>query len=398
MLLIIGSIVIVVMLVQIAASKRPELKDQATAGILVDTIEAQVKTLNFKVYSQGTVRPRTQTSLVSEVSGKVVSVSDDFIAGGFFREGEVLLQIDPSDYATAVKRAEAALASRQAKLADEQARSEQALRDWRNLGRKGEPSDLVLRKPQLQDAVANVNAAEADLQKARRDLQRTRITVPYDGLLKEKLVDIGQYVTPGTRLGVSFSIESAEVRLPLSKDDVAFLQLPSAVEAQETPFPPTTLYSTEAGTVRQWQAQIIRTEGVVDEVSRVIYAVAEVIDPYGVLGISQQDELRVGTFVKAEIEGVAAENVVVLPRFVLQGDNTVLVANSDNKLEVRKVAVVRAEPSLVYLSDGIAGGERVVTTTLEAPIPGTRLTVAGANPAEPEPGTNAVVSAAGDEP
>lgn len=375
--LVMLSVALVIAMIGITKGKRPEKRDQSQAAILVDAIGAEVQSLNFVVVSQGTVKPRTETTLVSEVSGKVISVSPDFVAGGFFRDGDTLLQIDPSDYETALKRAQAALASRQAKLADETARSEQALRDWTNLGRSGQPSDLVLRKPQLLDAQANVSAAEADVQKARRDLQRTRITVPYDGLVKQKLVDVGQYVSPGTRLGVSFAIDTAEIRLPLSKDDIAYLDLPSATEAKEQTFPRVLLKSTEAGEVHSWQAEIIRTEGIVDETSRVVYAVAQVVDPYGMLGKSTQEELKVGTFVSAEIQGVAAENVVVLPRYALQANNTVLVANDERKLEVRPVTVLRAEPRLVYISAGLTGGEKVVTTTLEAPIPGTRLTIAG---------------------
>ena len=397
--LVLISVLVVMALANIAKNKRPERKDEAKSAMLVDTIEAELRSLNLTVVSQGSVKPRTETALVSEVSGKVVSVSPSFVAGGFFRKGDTLLQIDPSDYRTALKRAEAALASRQAKLADETARSEQALKDWRNLGKTGVPSDLVIRKPQLQDANANVSAAEADVEKARRDLQRTRITVPYDGLLKVKSVDIGQYVTPGTPLGVSFAIDTAEIRLPLSKNDMRFLQLPSATEIEKVPFPSVTLTSTDSGTETSWQAEIIRTEGVVDETSRVIYAVAQVVDPYGVLGVSTQDELKVGTFVSARIEGIAVENVIVLPRHALQSDKTVLVANADRELEIRPVTVIRAEPRTVYLSDGVYSGEQVVTTTLEAPVPGTKLALSSeaASQNNAETGQNAVSQAAGQD-
>jgi RND family efflux transporter MFP subunit len=384
--LILLSVAILVVMAGIAMSKRPELKGEGQQAILVDAIPAEVRSLNFSVQSQGSVLPRTETALIAEVSGKITSVSPDFIAGGFFRSGESLLEIDRSDYLTALKRAEASLASRQAKLADEKARSEQALKDWRNMGRAGEPSDLVLRKPQLADALANVSAAEADVEKAQRDLERTHIKVPYDGLLKEKLVDIGQYVTPGTRLGVSFAIDTAEIRLPLSTDDVAYLDLPSATEVEVRPFPTVTLSARQAGKLHTWQAEIIRTEGVVDQTSRVIYAVAQVVDPYGVLGRSQQEELKVGTFVSAEIKGRAVENVVLLPRYALQNDNTVLVANDERRLEIRPVTVIRAEPRTVYISEGVEAGELVVTTTLEAPVPGIQLAISGeAPPPEPEP-------------
>ena len=378
--LIMGSILIVIALVAYKNSQRAERKPDTNQAILVDTVNAEVVSLNLIVSSQGTVRPRTETALVAEVSGKIVSVSPDFVAGGFFREGEVLLQIDPSDYRAGLKRSKAALASRKAKLADETARSEQALKDWRNMGKQGQPSDLGLRKPQMADAKANVSAAEADVEKALRDLERTQITVPYDGLVRQKAVDIGQYVAPGTRLGVTFAIDTAEVRLPLTNTDLKYLELPTGIQAknQDIPYPPVTLSAQRAGDTVQWQARIIRTEGVVDETSRVVYAVAQVIDPYGVLGQSHQNELKIGTFVNAEIQGLPAENVVVLPRFVLQANHTVMIINDASELEILPVEVLRTEPKRVYISSGVKGGARVITTTLDAPVPGTKLAINGA--------------------
>lgn len=390
LILITMSLILVASLVIYQKSQRAERKPETEKAILVEVIDAEVVSLNFMVNSQGTVRPRTETALVSEVSGKIVSVAPDFVAGGFFHEGEVLLQIDPSDYEAGLKRAEAALASRKAKLADETARSDQALKDWQNMGKKGKPSDLGLRKPQLADAKANVNAAEADVLKARRDLERTRITVPYDGLVRQKAVDIGQYVTPGTRLGVTFAIDTAEVRLPLTHSDLDYLDLPSETEVKNSDksFPQVTLRTETGGSIRQWEARIIRTEGVVDEISRVIYAVAQVVDPYGMLGQSHQHELKVGTFVNAEIQGLPADNVVVLPRFVLRPDNTVLIANDDNELEIATVTVLRAEPKKVYIGEGIKGGAKVITTTLDAPLPGTKLAIKGSQAAASEPVTS----------
>lgn len=385
MALIVLSIVTVVAMTRLAGSKRPDRVDTGQSAVLVDTVEAREQSLNFIVRSQGPVRPRTETTLVAEVSGKVVSVSPDFVAGGFFRAGEVLLEIDPSDFQTAVKRAEAALASRQAQLADEQARSAQALKDWRGLGRTGEPPPLVAREPQLADAQANVMAAQADLDKARRDLQRTRISAPYDGLVRSKRVDVGQFVSAGSQLGVTFAVDRAEIRLPLPSADLAFLNLPASADTTSTDFPAVRLQAEVGGQTLSWEARLIRTEGVIDESSRVLYAVAEVDDPYGLLGQSQQPELRMGTFVRAEIEGRYIEHAVVLPRYVLRNDNTVLVANGERELEIREVTVARAEPQQVYLTDGIKGGELVVTTTLDAPIPGTRLVISGETPpAAPE--------------
>jgi len=378
------SVVVVIAMVTIAKSKRPDRKDTGAQAVRVDAIPAEVASLNFSVFSQGSVKPRTETILVAEVSGQIVSVSSNFVAGGFFRQGEVLLQIDPSDYETSLLRAQANLASKQAQYADQKARADQALKDWRNMGREGQPSDLTMRKPQLAEAQAGVQAAEAELQEARRDLQRTRIKVPYDGLVRSKGVDVGQYVSPGTPLGVTFAIDKAEIRLPLSNGDIAFLDLPSATRLDRDHRVPVTLSTDSRRSTDQWQAEIVRTEGVVDEASRVIYAVVEVVDPYGVLGLSDQPELKMGTFVRAEIQGLRADDVIVLPRAVLQANDTILVANDERKLELRSVKVVRAEPKKVYLSSGVEGGELVVTTSMDAPIPGTQLAITGEEPPAPE--------------
>lgn len=393
--LIVLSVLVVVAMVAISKGKRPERKDTGEQALVVNTIAARVESLNFSVVSQGSMAPRTETTLVAEVSGQIVSVSSNFIAGGFFRQGEVLLQIDPSDYETALMSAQAGLAARKAQLADQKARSEQALKDWNNLGRSGKPSDLVLRKPQLAEAQAAVQAAEAELKRANRNLERTRIKVPYDGLVRSKMVDVGQFVSPGTPLGVTFAVDYAEIRLPLSSSDLAYLDLPSATRLDRAHRVPVTLVSDARTGMQKWQAEIVRTEGIVDNRSRVVYAVAEVVDPYGVLGQSTQEQLRMGTFVRAEIQGLRADNVVVLPRSVLQSDNTVLIANEDRVLEIRPVTVLRAEPRQVYIESGVAEGELIVTTSLDAPIAGTRLSVSGEPLPEPA-STESPVAANGD--
>jgi RND family efflux transporter MFP subunit len=371
------AIVLVAVGTAINKQKRPERNEDADQAMLVEVLPVVNESLVFTVESQGTVRPRTETTLVAEVAGKVTSVSADYVAGGFFKKGDVLLQIDPSDYQTAVKRAEANLAGRKAQLAQEQARVEQAVKDWENLGRSTTPSDLVLRKPQLAEAQANVDAAEADLQKAERDLSRTRIRVPYDGLVKEKSADIGQFVSPGTRLGVTFAIDTAEIRLPLSNSDLAYLDLPSATGSITVDPPAVKLTAQSGNGTTDWRGHIIRTEGVVDERSRVIYAVAEIKDPYGVLGETRETPLAVGTFVLGQIDGISGENLTVFPRYALRSDNTVLVADSDKKLQIRNVQIVRATPETVFIQSGLMAGDRIVTTAIEAAIPGTQLAVQG---------------------
>lgn len=357
-----------------ALNPPPERQQPQPLAMLVDTIPVEVRSLTFDISSQGLVEPRTETVLVSEVAGKVDRISPNLIAGGFFEQGEVLLQIDRSDYETALKSTEANLASRRAQLSQEQARSEQARRDWLKLNTdRGEPNELVLRIPQLEEAQANVRAAEADVAKAQRDLERTRIRAPYAGLVKEKQVDIGQYVSPGTTLGMIAAIDTAEIRLPISDDDLAFVNIPDLSALQAGEGPAVDLWATVNGREQRWPARIMRTEGVVDQRTRQLYAVAQIIDPYGVLGQREGTPLRFGTFVRAEIEGVQVDQVAALPRHTLRPDNTILLMNQASELEIRPVQVGRSTPETVFIAEGLGAGEAVITTAIEAPVPGTRV-------------------------
>jgi len=379
-------IVVSILIVAVLVSNRPtppEREPQQTA-MLVDTITAQPAGDRFLVEAQGTVRPRTQTTLVPEVGGKVTRIDEEFVAGGFFRAGEVLVEIDPSDYRTAVKQAQADLAGARARLADEQARSDQARRDWQRLhGSEREPSDLVLRIPQLEQARASVQAAEAALARARRNLERTRISLPYDGMVRSRAVDIGQYVSPGTTLGVAFAVDEAEVRLPLPDRDLAFVNLPQPGR-EPGARPRVRFFGNVSGERGSWVGEIVRTEGVIEETTRLTYVVARIQDPYGLLGEKRPVPLPMGTYVRAEIQGRSAAGLIELPRAALREGDRLFVADADDRLEIRHVEVVRSTAERVYLADSIEVGERVITTAIAAPVPGTRLNVRAPDPGEPE--------------
>ena len=206
----------------VATKPAPPKKDTPVSEPLVEVEPARPFAGEFLLIAQGSVTPRTQTTLVSEVNGAVVEVAAQFNVGGFFRKGDLLMRIDPKDYQAALSRARAQVANRQALLAQEQARADQARKDWDNLRRPGEPSDLVLRVPYVAEAQANLRSAQADLQQAQTNLARTTIRAPYDGMLREKRVDVGQYVGTGTAVALLYSIDSAEVRLPLTEHDMSF--------------------------------------------------------------------------------------------------------------------------------------------------------------------------------
>jgi RND family efflux transporter MFP subunit len=373
-LLVVISIIAFVLLV--SGRPAPERREPPQTALLVDTIAAEVSNQRFEVASQGTVRPRTRTTLVAEVSGSIVEISDNFVAGGFFEAGEVLARIDPSDYESELLRARAELASAKARLSDEESRSEQARRDWvRMHGESGrEPSPLVLRLPQVQEARASVQAAEAAVQRAQRNLERTRIRLPYDGLVRERNADLGQYVNTGTNLGVAFAIDVAEVRLPLTDRDLAFVDLPRPGFEPDTPVP-VRLTARPGGQAAAWDAEIIRTEAVVEEATRLIHAVAHVRDPYALSEGSDHTPLQMGTFVNARIQGRSAAGLIALPRAAVREDGRVLIADADDKLAMREVHIVRSTPETVYVTNSLYAGDRVITTAVPAPVPGLSLRV-----------------------
>ena len=323
--------------------------------LLVDVIELKTSTQSFAIQSQGTVRPRTETILSAEVSGSVVSISPKLIAGGVFRKDEVLMRIDPTNYTVAVHRAEALLEQRQIEF--------DGATKLRSQGYRAES--------EYASAKAALAAARADVVGARRNLERTYIRLPYEGMVLSKEADLGQFVNPGTRLGITFATDYAEIRLALTDQDLAFVDIPDPREVTRSggaDGPSVKLTAVQKGRLTEWDAQIVRSEGVVDEKSRVTYAVARVVDPYRLH--SAGPSLPIGTFVAASIAGSNAVDVIPVPRGALRGADQVLVVNDDNKIEIRTVDVLRADANYAYLRSGVSAGERITTTAIEAPTNG----------------------------
>lgn len=381
-------LVVTFILTGVLISTRPEppRQEAALTSPLVQVEPARLVQAQFLVRTQGTVQPRTETVLVAEVSGVVTYVGETFNAGGFFRKGDVLLRIDSRDYEAALRRAEAAVANRQALLAQETARAEQALRDWENLRRPGTPSDLVLRKPYVAEAEANLRSARADLQRARTDMDRTVIRAPYDGLLREKRVDLGQYVATGTPLALAWATDAGEIRLPLTEHDASFVRLPAPGDDDGLAV---TLRAVTAGQARSWPARVVRSESVIDERSRVLYVVARIDDPYNLAAGHDGGPLSFGSFVHADLPASIGAAAVTVPRLAIRAGSQVMVVDDQDRLRLREIGIVRSDASHAYIDTGLQAGERVVVSSLDAPVDGMQVRV------EEEPATAAVRTAAG---
>ncbi len=353
--------------------KPPEKKDEQRQGILVSAGPIQTQDLVYRIQSQGTVTAKLETSLSSEVNGRIVEVSANFIEGGFFNAGDLLIRVEQSDYLTNVKSAEAALANARASLEEEKARGRVAESEWRSFT-EGTAPELGLRKPQLAGALASVQSAEAELERARRDLARTEIRAPYTGMVKQRNANLGQFISRGSVLGTIYGTDIAEVRLPLTDNDIAFIRLPDFNSTQQPS--EVTLTAVVAGDVVQWQARLVRTEGVFDERSRVIYAVAEVYDPYQ-RAQAGQTPLRFGRFVQAEIYGESTEGVVVVSRHLLLAKNQVLVVDEQDQLQFRTVVTEHSDDRYAYIRSGFVAGDRLAASAISNPLAGTVVRIAG---------------------
>jgi multidrug efflux system membrane fusion protein len=321
--------------------------------------------VNLTVTSQGTVQPRTSSQLVPEISGPVIEVAPSFAVGGFFEAGDVLLRIDPYDYLQAVITGRSQLAQAQLRLAQEEAEAEVARREWQDLGR-GDASALTLREPQVADARASIAAAEAALDRAARDLERAEIKAPYAGRVQSKDVDVGQFVSKGNTVARIYAVDSAEIRLPLPDEELAYVDVPLSYRgATRRSSPRVTISANFAGREHTWEGRIVRTEGEIDPVSRMVHVVAEIRDPYAPGSDPRRPPLSSGMFVEAEITGSTVNDVVVLPWAALRGRDQVLVVDETNRLRFRDVEILRSTRDDVLIRAGLAEGEMVCISPLD---------------------------------
>ena len=351
----------------------PEKTAPEIEAPLVRVMQVKPEWMRLKVETEGLVAPRTESQLAPEVSGRVIWASPSMVAGGFFEEGETLLKIDRREYELAVIGARSAVAQAKTRVATEEQEAAVALKEWESLGEGAQAPPLVLREPQLAEARAAQESAEAALDQAQFDLDRTIVKAPFDGRVWEKSVDVGQYVLRGQAVARLYAVDLAEVRLPVPDEQLAFLTLPLAYRnvesSQHAEGPAVTLKADFAGDTHEWSGRIVRTEGEIDPQTRMIHAIAQVEDPYARLGDSRRPPLAVGMFVRAEIHGKGIVAIPV-PRTAIRGENTVLVVNDQNRIELRELDIFRQERDRVLIRDGVKEGERICMSTLEAAVDG----------------------------
>ena len=397
----------------VKSKKSPKKKERAQAMIVVDVQKAKAVNYQMKVNTQGVVQAKLRGQLSSEVSGKIIKTSDKLFAGFFFKKGDVLAEIDSRDFEiaktkaaatvvrveynyqqelvrskafdAAIKKAENSVEEAKLALIQENARVDQALADWQKLGLEGEPSELLLRKPQLRAAQARVDSAEAELEikKAEKnlsgamlqsakatiqsakadlsqrtiDLARCLIKAPYDGRVMSVNVALGEYINRGTVLAKIYGIESNVVRLPVSEQQMNFLNLSHDRESQaKTVVEFLSVNDTSKGL---WKGEVERLESEIDSKSRQQFIIARVDQPF-----SGEKAFQPGLFVKAQITGKLLKNVYILPQTAIRESRYVWLVNDQSKLEKKHIEILWRDQKMVIVKADFVESSRICTTAL----------------------------------
>lgn len=315
----------------------------------VEIIERSTSTHTPWIDTYGTVRSYYQTEISSLVAGEIIHISPRFRSGESVRKGEVLVEINTADYLANIAQQKANISKAKESLLTEQARGRIARGDWKSSGRKLEDaSPYTLRIPQQEAAQAALDSAEAALAKAELDLQRTKVTAPYDAIIQSRNASPGSIVSIGTPLGKLIAREKAEVRLPLTPDEVMQLKLPLAFRLPEdSPKDTTRLIDVELSSPAypniSWTARVTRTEASVDPKNQVVYVVAEIDAPFDPPG----SPLPIGTFVKARMQGRDLPDTISIPEASIIDDQYVWIVDHTSKLRRQNVERLYSSKGIV---------------------------------------------------
>ena len=372
-------ITIAVLLAAVAAAagiimSRP-MPEQLTVSETTSAIRAMTvvkESLRLKIRSEGTVTPKTQTNVIPEIKGRVTWISPNLVVGGYFQAGDLLVTIDAADYEARTGLAQAQLLRAEAEL--EHKRFE--LQRLQTLIKDNLVSQSNLENAARAHKIAKANVIESkiNLAQAERDLSRTKITAPFEGMVRSESIDIGQFVQQGAPIASIYASDAVEVRLPIVNAQLAYLDPANLQRGELDPAtaPMIRLTARYAGTSFIWRGQLARTEGEIDAQSRMITAVARV----------RQDNqspdvppLQVGAFVAAEIEGQYLDGIVRLPRAALRPNSQVLIIDGDNRLRFRAVNVLRLENDFVIIDSGLESGEVVNLSPIQTVVDGMRVSL-----------------------
>jgi len=292
--------------------------------------------------SQGSISARWRSIMTSDIGGKVMFVSPKLLVGGEFNQNDVLLRIDDTRYRAELAEAQSALATAKQSYYEEQQSAKRAKQDWETSGLVGQPSDLLLRKPQMAATKQQIKAAKIAVEHAQRNLQGVNIKAPYDGATIKRNVSLGSYLAPEAEIAEIYANKRLQVHLSLLPSQLSMLANDSGVVLRDI-----------TGQ-HQWQAKITRRSKVIEPNSRMVKVVAE-LD-----GDASIDSLPLlGQFVQAELSGPSQANILQVPQSCISGDSRIWVVDDNSSLQLFDHIYLSENKEFVYLQSQASANSSV---------------------------------------
>ncbi|MBN2718041.1 MAG: efflux RND transporter periplasmic adaptor subunit [Deltaproteobacteria bacterium] len=338
----------------------------------VETMRVQTESLPMRVQASGSVQAAMQITLMPEVTGKIKWVSPNLIPGSRFSEGEVIARIDKSDYRLALEQQIGQVEQAKLNLTLEQSRGQVAREEWALIkgqnATSGEPADLALRKPHLEEARQMQASAQSSMARAALNLKKTVIRAPFDAMVLEKNVDIGQVVGPSSPLVSLMGTEELWVQVSVPVELLSAIRIPGLNATAEEGSLASVIQSVGDNKQIVRKGKVIRLLGRLDSRNRTATLLVSVPTPFDI-GDSQLP-LLAGAYVDVEIEGDVRQDVIRIPRGAHREGAFVWRVSKDNRLQRVAVQVAWKEPEYVILSSGIAAGDEIVTSPISFPLEG----------------------------
>ncbi len=352
-----------------STAPKVERKPAVKREVVVDVLTVKLSDVQPVITAMGTVVPSREIVLKARASGEIQDLVPRFVPGGVIAKNEIIMQLDADDYRVAIQKAESALTKARGNLALEAGNQTIAREEMQLLvevsGEEIPVTDLIMRKPQLMQAQADVASAEADLLQARLNLSRTEIRTPFNCLVVARNVDLGSHVNPQDSLATLVSVDEYWVEVAVPMDRLSFLDL-----TRKGGYPVVVRSQAGGG---QWQGWTLRTTGTLNEVSRMATLIVRVKDPLGIRSKNPSHQMMLNDYVSVEITGRGIPSVVELSRDVLRDNQTVWV-NNRGTLEIRKVDIVWKQGDRVFISKGLTPDEEVIVSNLSTVVEGMRVT------------------------
>lgn len=373
----------------IATKPVAKKKAPVVSAPLVNVSVLKVENFDVSTPVMGTVEAAREINLEPQVAGKVISVSDAFIPGGYFEKGAEVLRIDPLDYELAVKQQQAVVTEAEYNLKLESGQQRVAGREWKLLkkssGGTTQEAELALRKPHLQKAQADLSSAQAKLKQARIDLSRTRVTAPFASMVVSKSADLGAHLSLNETIASLVGTDEFWVIVSVPVDRLGSIDIPSAGNQFKGSKARVVMGSGKTAVERE--GQVLRLLPSLESKGRMARIIVSVKDPLNLKG-GEVRPLLLGSYVKVYIDSGMLEEVIAIPRTAFRDNNTIWVLKDGSLLDIRTVEPIWRDQNNIYLDSGVAAGEKLVTTDISAPLQNMKLRENGSGPMKKKVNSN----------